>query len=174
LNGSFSDVWDDLEGPLWSGQRTVLKIEKDGSVMNPEYELVIVGGGPAGLSSALIAGRARRKALLVDGGVPRNAAAPAMHGFISRDGILPRDFRRIAHEELPKYSTIERSDDIVDEISGVSGSFEIALKSGRRISARRVILTLGIVDSYPAIESIHDCWGRVRFRALATSSGGRY
>ncbi|MDB6080244.1 MAG: hypothetical protein JWO82_3991, partial [Akkermansiaceae bacterium] len=61
-----------------------------------EVELIVVGGGPAGLSAALVAGRARRRVALVDGGVPRNARAPAIHTFVSRDGLLPQEFRRVA------------------------------------------------------------------------------
>lgn len=128
--------------------------------MNPEVDIAIVGGGPAGLSSALVAGRAKRRVLVVDGGTPRNAAAPNMRGFLSRDGIDPREFRRIAHAELMRYPTIERIHDLVESVTGRAGSFEVTLEGGRRISARRVLLAVGVTDRLPSIEGVEDLWGK--------------
>ena len=64
--------------------------------MKKDWEVIIVGGGPAGLSAALILGRCRRRVLLVDTDRPRNWASRAMHGFLTRDGVDPRELRRIA------------------------------------------------------------------------------
>jgi thioredoxin reductase len=71
------------------------------------YDVVIVGGGPAGLSAALLLGRARRNVLLCDAGKPRNVRSRALHGFLTRDGISPAEFLHLARQELQRYSTIE-------------------------------------------------------------------
>jgi len=72
-------------------------------VVSKLWDVVIAGAGPAGLSAALVLGRARRKVLLCDTGTPRSWASKEMHGFLTRDGIAPAEFRRLAHEELACY-----------------------------------------------------------------------
>lgn len=128
--------------------------------MNQDFEIVIVGGGPAGLSAALIAGRARRRALLIDGGTPRNAAAPAMHSFVSRDGILPRDFRAAAHAELRHYATVERLDGLVEDVRTGADGLAVILADGRTFPARKVLIALGVVDIMPDIPGLREGWGR--------------
>src|SRR5829696_3911440 len=71
------------------------------------YDVIIVGGGPGGLTAALYLGRACRKVLLIDNDQPRNAASHGVHGFISRDGILPAELRQISRDQLKKYSNVE-------------------------------------------------------------------
>lgn len=128
--------------------------------MNTHYDLVIIGGGPAGLSSALIAGRARRRVLLIDGGTPRNAAAPAIHSFLSLDGVLPRDFRALCHDELARYPSVDRRDDLVVAIDGEDGRFEVLLASGTKVVSKKIVLALGLVDTLPNIDGLADLWGR--------------
>jgi thioredoxin reductase len=128
--------------------------------MKPDYDIVIVGGGPAGLSASLIAGRAMRRALVVDGGMPRNSAAPAMHSYLSRDGILPRDFRAAAHAELARYVTIERRDGLVEDVRAKDNTLIVHLADGTSVSAMKVILALGLVDRLPAIHGLALNWGR--------------
>jgi thioredoxin reductase len=127
--------------------------------MKEHYDFVIVGGGPAGLSAALIAGRALRTALLVDGGTPRNAAAPAIHSFLSRDGTLPRDFRAICHEELARYTTIQRRDGFIESVRSTGENAEVVFGTGESIAARKVVLAVGMVDVFPQIEGLQAAWG---------------
>lgn len=74
------------------------------------YDVVIVGAGPAGLSAALVLGRCRRRVLVCDNGHPRNEASQAMHAFLTRDGMPPLEFLRLAREELTPYTTVELRD----------------------------------------------------------------
>lgn len=128
--------------------------------MNSHYDFVIVGGGPAGLSAALIVGRALRTALLVDGGTPRNAAAPAIHSFLSRDGTVPREFRALCHEELARYTTIERRQGIINDVRSHADGAEVLFDTGEAIRARKVLLAVGMVDHLPEIEGLPAAWGR--------------
>jgi thioredoxin reductase len=128
--------------------------------MKATYEIIIVGGGPAGLSAALIAGRARRKVLLIDGGIPRNSAAPAIHSYLTQDGILPGDFRAICHRELEAYSTVDRLDGMVADIRRNADWLEVDLSEGTTVSAENVILALGLIDTLPDITDLASYWGR--------------
>lgn len=122
------------------------------------YDVVIVGGGPAGLSAALALGRARRRVLLCDAGTRRNAAAVHMHNFVTRDGITPAEFRRIGREQLEPYASVEVRDIGVREIRGTRGDFEVALSEGL-VRARRILLCTGMVDEMLPIEGFRELWG---------------
>ena len=74
--------------------------------MDTLFDCAIIGGGPAGLNAALILGRARRNVILLDNNNPRNAVTQESHGFITRDGIKPKEFRDIAHKELGRYPSV--------------------------------------------------------------------
>ena len=103
------------------------------------YDVVIAGGGPAGLAAALILGRARKRVLLCDAGTPRNAAAVHVHGFVTRDGITPAEFRRIGRQQLEAYPGVEAREVRVEEIRGERGAFDVRLTAGR-VQARRIVL----------------------------------
>ena len=127
------------------------------------YDIVIVGGGPAGLSAALALGRARKRVLLCDAGPRRNAAARRVHNFVTRDGTPPDEFRRIAREQLAHYPNVEVRDVRVESISGDRGAFEVAL-SDRRVEARRVLLCTGMIDTIPPLEGFRELWGHAIFQ----------
>lgn len=122
-------------------------------------EFLIVGGGPAGQAAALVAARAQRRVIVVDGGSPRNAAAPAIHGYLSRDGVLPADFRRTSHEQLAAYEHATHLTAQVDDITGECDAFVALLADGRQIEARRVLLATGLVDILPDIPGLEARWG---------------
>jgi thioredoxin reductase len=110
------------------------------------YDVIIVGGGPAGHSAALLLGRCRRRVLVCDSGQYRNAASRALHGFLSRDGIDPTDARRIACEQLRRYETVELRHVEVADAARLGDRFEIALPDGTRLTARKLLLATGVVD----------------------------
>jgi thioredoxin reductase len=115
------------------------------------YDVVIVGGGPAGLAAALTLGRARKRVLLCDAGPRRNAAAVHVHNFVTRDGITPSEFRRIGRQQLESYCNVEIRDVPVEEIAGVEGAFAIRLLNST-VQARRVLLCTGMVDELSDID----------------------
>lgn len=126
------------------------------------YDAVIVGGGPAGLSAALILGRCRRRVLLCDAGRPRNAASKALHGFLTRDGIRPVELLRIGRRELAKYG-IELVRGEARDARRTAAGFEVVLAGGRRLSSRTLLVATGVVDRLPDVEGVRALYGRSVF-----------
>jgi thioredoxin reductase len=120
------------------------------------YDVAIIGGGAAGLSAALVLGRARRRVVVVDAGAPRNAPAAHMQGFLSRDGTSPADLLRTARAEVRRYGVEIVEDRVVDATVG----FVLQLAAVRTVKARRVILATGAVDELPHVVGARERWGR--------------
>jgi thioredoxin reductase len=122
-------------------------------------DVIIVGGGPAGLSAALVLGRCRRRAIVFDAGHPRNEASRALHGYLTRDGISPADFLKIGREQLAPYDTIElRHVNVVDVARG-DRRFTATVEGGEQISARMLLLATGLVDELPQIKEFLRFYG---------------
>ena len=124
-----------------------------------EYDVVIVGGGAAGLSAALVLARARRRVLVVDAGDPRNARAAHMHGFLSRDGLPPGELLAVGREEVAGYGGTVVAD-AVSEVERVSDAFRLRLAGGAEVSARRLVVATGLRDVLPEVEGLRERWAR--------------
>jgi thioredoxin reductase len=127
------------------------------------FDAVIVGAGPAGLSAALILGRCRRRVLVCDAGNPRNAVSHAMHGFLTRDGVDPAELRRMGREQLQRYTTVEVRDIEVVEAKCKEHGFAVTLGDQTTVSCRKLLLATGVSDELPEIEGFHAFYGRSVF-----------
>lgn len=121
-----------------------------------EYDVVVVGGGAAGLSAALVLLRARRTVALVDAGAPRNAPAAHMHGFLSRDGMPPHDLLAVGRSEVSGYG----GSLIDDTVVGVEPGFHVRLANASPLGARRILVATGLRDELPDIPGVGERWGR--------------
>lgn len=124
------------------------------------FDVIIVGGGPAGLSAALALARLRRKVLICDKGEPRNAASRGLHGFLTRDGIDPREFLRIARDELLRYRNVEFLECEVVGAERRSGDFLVRSDAALVFEGRMLLLATGLVDELPRLEGIERFYGR--------------
>ncbi len=120
------------------------------------YDVLVVGGGAAGLSAALVLGRARRRVAVVDAGSPRNAPAAHMQGFLSRDGMPPAELLAAGRAEVREYGV-----EIVDDrVVRIEPGFRARLGDGKELVARRVLLATGVRDELPNIPGVQERWGR--------------
>ena len=124
------------------------------------WDCIIVGGGPAGLSAALILGRARRRVLVLDAGTPRNHCSVSMHGYLTRDGIAPAAFLRAAREELEPYRSVELRDAEVIDAEAAATGFRVRPADGNWLEATTLLLATGVVDDIPSIDGIGRFYGR--------------
>ena len=120
------------------------------------YDVVVVGGGAAGLSAALVLGRARRRVAVIDAGDPRNAPAAHMQGFLSRDGMPPADFLAEGRKEVTGYGV----ELVNDQVLGIEPGFVVRLAGGRTVTARRILMATGVGDEVPDIPGVRERWGR--------------
>jgi thioredoxin reductase len=127
------------------------------------YDVVIVGGGPAGLSAALTLGIARKRVFLCDSGSRRNAAAEHIQNFVTRDGSPPNEFRRVGRDQLRKYPSVEVRDARVLSIAGARGAFELTLEA-EIVAARRILLATGMIDEMLPIDGFRELWARSIFQ----------
>jgi thioredoxin reductase/SAM-dependent methyltransferase len=128
-------------------------------VLSPLLDAVIVGGGAAGLSAALMLARSRRSVVVIDAGEPRNAPADGVHGLLGRDGMRPLALLASGREEARGYGARIVEDEVV-EVSGEEGGFSVNLRGGDTLRGRRLLLATGPVDELPDIPGVRERWGR--------------
>jgi thioredoxin reductase len=124
------------------------------------YDAVVVGAGSAGLSAALMLGRARRRVLVLDGGVPRNAPSSGVHYFLTRDGTPPEELLRIGREQLEPYPGVEVLEARATGAAGSDGDFEVRLENGTVVGTRKILLATGVHDELPERPGFEELWGR--------------
>ncbi|WKA51280.1 NAD(P)/FAD-dependent oxidoreductase [Planococcus liqunii] len=128
------------------------------------YDCVIVGGGPAGLNAALVLGRSRRNVILFDDDSGRNLVTRESHGFITRDGIKPEEFKRLAHKDIAKYDSVEIKQERVMSINRVSDThYEITTEEGKTYHSIKIILATGLREQQPNIPDIEKYYGTSLF-----------
>ena len=123
------------------------------------YDVIVVGGGAAGLSGALVLARSRRSVLVIDSGEPRNAPAAAMHNFLSRDGMNPLALLDVGRVEVRGYGG-ELVEGRVRSAARQANGFSVSLEDGGMLSARRLLVASGLVDQLPDVPGLSERWGR--------------
>ena len=127
--------------------------------MTENYEVLVIGGGAAGLSGALMLARARRSVLVVDGGEPRNASADGVHALLGHDGVPPAELLARGRDEVRGYGG-HLTEGRVETVDRDGDGFAVALADGRRFRAGQVLVTTGLVDELPKVPGLRERWGR--------------
>ena len=126
------------------------------------YDVIVIGGGPAGLSAALMLGRCRRRVLVCDFGQPRNRRSRALHGYLTRDGIAPPDFNELGRRELPAYGIDFRAVGVTG-VTCQPDHYHLTLSGGGEEESRYLLIATGVIDDLPAITGLEECYGRSVF-----------
>lgn len=128
-------------------------------VIEESYDVIVVGGGAAGLGGALTLARAKRSVMVVDAGEPRNASAEAVHGFLTRDGTSPSELLAIGREEVRAYGA-HVVPGRVTAAAADTDDFLVTMNDGRTARARRLLVTTGLIDQLPDVPGVRERWGR--------------
>ncbi len=125
-----------------------------------QYDVVVIGGGAAGLAGALVLARSRRSVVVVDGGQPRNAPAAGVHAYLTRDGMPPAELVRTGRLEVEGYGgrVLDGQVEQVDRDS--DGRLVVTLAGGRTLTGRRLLVATGLVDELPDVPGVQERWGR--------------
>jgi thioredoxin reductase len=130
-----------------------------GSKVDEPYDVLVVGGGAAGLSGALALARARRSVLVIDAGEPRNAPAGHVHNYLAREGMPPAELVAAGREEVTSYGG-QIVAGRVEAAARHDDDFQVTLHGGPRVRARRLLVTTGLVDELPDVPGVAERWGR--------------
>lgn len=151
--------------------------------MQQTYEVVVIGGGAAGLSGALMLARSRRSVLVIDAGEQRNLPAEGIHGLLTLDGTSPSEFLQRARAEVEGYGVEVLHATVVGVVRG-QGGFTVSLGGGEDVHASALLVATGLMDQLPDVPGVHEFWGKsvlhcpychgweVQDRAIGVLGGG--
>jgi thioredoxin reductase len=132
-------------------------------VRTPVLDALVVGGGPAGLSAALVLGRARRRVLVLDTGRPGNAKVDAVGGLLAQGGVAPIELRRSGREQLREYPTVELRCDEVLDAEPQAGGFAVSVGGDAPVHTQALVIAHGLRYDAPPLPGIEGPWGRSVF-----------
>jgi thioredoxin reductase len=127
---------------------------------SPSFDVIIIGGGPAGLNAALVLARARRPVLVIDDATHRNKVTHATHGFITRDKITPEDFRRICKRQVLNYPKSHFIHDTAVQVSGKTGNFQVRTNTHGTVTSRKLLFATGLKEKLPKIPGLEQIYGQ--------------
>src|SRR3954452_20859985 len=127
------------------------------------YDAVIVGGGPAGLSAALVLGRARKRVLVVDEARPANAVSQGVGGLLGHDRVKPADLRESGHRQLAQHANVEIRHGAVEDAARIRDAFVVRPADGPAVRAHAIVLAHGLRYDPPPLPGIEALWGRSVF-----------
>jgi thioredoxin reductase len=123
------------------------------------YDVGIVGGGPAGLSAAIMLGRCRRRVVLFDSGKPRNQAALVVNGFLGSEGVTPVELRKRGRDQAAKYGVAFVDAEVAKATACEGGGFVLRGDDGSQIEVRKILFAIGVTDKLPEFQGITDFYG---------------
>ncbi|NGZ74569.1 NAD(P)/FAD-dependent oxidoreductase [Saccharibacillus alkalitolerans] len=132
----------------------------DSAVFASVTDVIIIGGGPAGMSAALVLGRARRSVLVIDEALPRHRVTRESHGFLTRDGVAPAELRKAAREQIAAYPGVAFIEDSAVEAEGVDGDFRVTTAGGTIYRSRKLLFAAGMKDLPMDLEGLEDVYGK--------------
>jgi thioredoxin reductase len=139
-------------------------ITEGGDGMKWDHEVLVIGGGPAGLGAAMALGRLRRSVLVCDDFRPRNLAAARMHNFAGHEGLSPLEWRKKARQDVEQYDTVHFFEGAVTSVVKIPAGFEATLSSKSSVAVKKVILAYGVQDRLPPIPGMQELWGKSVFQ----------
>jgi thioredoxin reductase len=124
-----------------------------------DFEVIIIGGSYAGLSSAMALGRSLRNVLIIDGGQPCNKQTPHSHNFLTQDGKTPQEISTLAKQQVEKYETVQFYNGLATSGTKTENGFEITTNTNKKFTAKKLIFATGLKDTMPDIKGFSACWG---------------
>lgn len=124
-----------------------------------QFDVIIVGGSYSGLAAGMALGRARRKVLILDSGVPCNRQTPHSHNFLTQDGRTPAEIATLARQQVERYPSVEFMKGVAVSGGRLGDGFSIATLDGGQLKARKLIFATGIRDVFPDLPGLAECWG---------------
>ncbi|WP_340020502.1 NAD(P)/FAD-dependent oxidoreductase [Paenibacillus sp. FSL H3-0457] len=131
--------------------------------MNQLLDVLIIGGGPAGLNAALVLGRARKNVVVIDDETPRNWVTRETHGFVTRDGASPREFRKAAKDQIAAYPSVQFASDTATAITGSDGDFVVKTTQGASYRTKKILFAVGKKDLPLDINGLTEVYGKSAF-----------